>query len=302
MISDILSETMELAYDYPLYRPPSEANSMIFQVTLGCSFNKCSFCNMYRTKEYIERPWEEIKYEIDMTAKFYPETRRVFLADGDALNLSTDRMIQILQYIISKFPHLERIACYAMPKNILQKKDDDLRELKASGLDMMYVGIESGNDIILKKVTKGATYKTILQSCQKAKDHGFILSCMVILGLGGKTYTKEHIVDTASILSETSPDYVGALTLHLEEGVYHEFMNKFGEPFIPVDDMDILEELEMLITNFEPNRPVIFRANHASNVYSIGGTLPEDRDKILDLIKGLKSHPEMLKPQVLRRF
>lgn len=293
---------MEIVYDYPLYRPPSEAESMIFQVTLGCSFNKCSFCNMYRTKEYAERPWDEIKLEIDMAAKSYPDTRRIFLADGDALNLSNDRMIEVLKYLRENFPRLQRISCYAMPKNILQKNDDELRELRNAGLDMLYVGIESGNDAVLKKVTKGATYKTILQACQKAKRHRYILSCMVILGLGGKTYTEQHISDTARVLSETSPDYVGALTLHLEEGIYHEFMDKFGEPFRPLDDLDILDELEKLIGNLNPSTPVIFRANHASNVYSIGGTLPEDKEKILDLIKRLKTHPDMLKPKFLRRF
>jgi radical SAM superfamily enzyme YgiQ (UPF0313 family) len=293
---------MELVYHYPLYRPPSEAESMIFQVTLGCSFNKCSFCNMYRTKEYAERPWEEIKSEIDMMAKMYPDTRRVFLADGDALNLPKERMVEILKYLRANFPRLERISCYAMPKNILQKKDDELREIRAAGLHMMYVGIESGNDIILKKVTKGATYKTILQACQKVKHHGYILSCMIILGLGGKKYTREHIADTARILSETSPDYVGALTLYLEEGIYREFMNKFGEPFVALDDLDVLDELERLIADFKPSRQVIFRANHASNVYSIAGTMPEDREKLLALIERLKSHPDMLKPKFLRRF
>ncbi len=295
-------KNMEIMYDYPLYRPPSEANSMIFQVTLGCSFNKCSFCNMYRTKDYVERPWEEIKQEIDMAAKFYQDTRRIFLADGDALNLPKDRMIEILDYIREKFPKLERISCYAMPKNILQRKDDDLKEIRAAGLSMLYVGIESGNDIVLKKVTKGATNKTIIQACKNARRHGYTLSCMVILGLGGKTYTKEHISDTARVLSETSPEYVGALTLHLEDGIYNEFMNKFGEPFLPLDDLDVLDELEMLIASLNPSLPMIFRANHASNVYSIGGTMPHDKERLLELVRSLKSHPEMLKPKFLRRF
>ncbi|OLC22381.1 MAG: radical SAM protein [Thaumarchaeota archaeon 13_1_40CM_4_48_7] len=293
---------MEIVYDYPLYRPPSEADSMIFQVTLGCSFNKCSFCNMYRTKEYAERPWEEIKAEIDMAAKFYPNTRRVFLADGDALNLPKYRIIQILQYLHCKFPELERVSCYAMPMNLLKKKDDELSEIRAAGLHMLYVGIESGSDIVLRKVTKGATFRTIVQACQKARRHGYVLSCMVILGLGGKTYTKEHIADTARILNETAPDYVGALTLCLEEGVYDEFMTKFAEPFVTLDDIDVLDELDRLVANFNPKRPVMFRANHASNVYSIGGTMPDDRDKILMLITNLKAHPEMLKPKFHRRF
>ncbi|HEX6561053.1 MAG TPA: radical SAM protein [Nitrososphaera sp.] len=293
---------MELAYDYPLYRPPSEANSLIFQVTLGCSFNKCSFCNMYRTKEYSERPWDEIRAEIDMMARFYPDTRRIFLADGDALNMSKDKLVQILQYLYQKFPGIERISCYAMPKNLLQKTDEELKALRAAGLHMFYVGIESGNDVVLKKVTKGATGRSIVQACNKAKKHGYILSCMVILGLGGRKYTKEHIADTAKVLSEIAPDYVGALTLYLEEGVHDEFMNKYGEPFEFIDDIEVLEELERLVQGFDPKTPVVFRANHASNVYSIGGTMPDDKGKMLSLIEGLKSHPEMLKPKFLRRF
>lgn len=293
---------MEILYDYPVYRPPSEANSLIFQITLGCSFNKCSFCNMYRTKEYSERPWDELKSEIDLAANAYPETQRIFLADGDALNISTDKLIQILAYLRHKFPNLKRTSCYTMPKNILQKKDDELVKLKANGLDMFYLGIETGNDTLLKKVTKGATSKGIVQSCRKAKQHGYILSCMIILGLGGKRYTMEHISDTSRIISEITPDYLGALTLYLEDGIYDEFMTKFGEPFTALEDIEILEELERLVTDFHPLRPVIFRANHASNVYSIGGTIPQDKEKILSLIKDLKLRPEMLKPKILRRF
>ena len=293
---------MEILYDHPLYRPPSEASSLIFQVTLGCSFNKCSFCNMYRTKEYAERPWDEIKTEIDLNAKAYPEASRIFLADGDALNLSIDRLIQILEYIYAKFTNLKRVSCYAMPKNLLQKKDDELDKLKSMGLNMFYIGIETGNDILLKKVTKGATSKGVLQSCKKAKHHGFILSCMIILGLGGRTYTNEHIADTARLVSEIAPDYLGALTLYLEDGIYSEFMTKFKEPFIPLDDIEVLDEIERLISGFNPATPVTFRANHASNVYSLGGTIPQDKEKLLSLIKELKHHPEMLKPKILRRF
>ena len=162
---------MELEYAFPLYRPPSEANSLIFQITLGCSFNQCSYCDMYRTKKYSERTWEEIKMEIDITSKSYPDTKRIFLADGDAINLSTERLVQILEYIYKKFPLLERVSCYAMPKNLLQKTDDELMTLRSAGLKMLYLGIESGSDTVLKKVTKGATYRTIVQSCKKAKEN-----------------------------------------------------------------------------------------------------------------------------------
>ena len=301
MIS-LISTMIELGYDYPLYRPPSEANSIIFQVTLGCSFNKCSFCNMYRTKEYSERPWEEIKSEIDIVSKSFPQTERIFLADGDAINLSTEKLVQILDYIKEKFPNLARISCYAMPKNLLQKSPDELTLLNSKGLDMLYIGIETGNDILLKKITKGATSKSIIDACNRAKKSGFIISCMIILGIGGKKYSMEHMKETARVVSDVSPNFLAALTLIIEDGVYDEFMKKFSEPFETLDDTMILNELELLLNNINPISPIVFRANHASNVYSIGGNLPEDKEKMLAVVKSLKEHPELLKPKVLRRF
>ena len=157
-----------LNYAEPVYRPPSEANSLIFQVTVGCSFNECSFCDMYRNKEYAERSWDEIKAEIDLMAKQLPDTTRIFLADGDALNLSTDYMIQILEYLYKNFLKLERVSCYAMPMNLLKKTPEELKKMYTAGLNMLYLGIESGSDIILKKITKGATSNTIIRSCRKA--------------------------------------------------------------------------------------------------------------------------------------
>ncbi len=290
---------MQLDYDYPLYRPPSEANSLIFQITLGCSFNQCSYCEMYRAKKYSERPWEEIKMEIDMTSTAYPATKRIFLADGDAINLPTERLVQILEYIYKKFPTLERVSSYAMPKNLLQKTDRELMTLRAAGLQMLYVGIESGSDTVLKKITKGATYKTIVQSCKKAKENNYVLSCMIILGLGGKKYTFEHVEETAKIISEVSPDYVGALNLHLDDTLYNEFMTKFKEPFEFLDDIQILNELELLISKINPSSPIIFRANHASNVYSIKGTLPNDKVNILELIRHLKKNTDIIKKKIL---
>lgn len=291
-----------LNYDYPLYRPPSEAKSLIFQVTLGCSFNVCSYCNMYRTKEYVERPWDEIKMEIDLAAKHMQDSSRIFLADGDALNLPTEKLIQIINYINQKFPKLERISCYAMPKNILEKSLEDLKTIHDAGLTMFYIGIESGSDKILKKVTKGATSQTIIMSCQKAKNAGYSISCMIILGLGGKTYSKEHIDETARVLSISAPDYVGALTLHLEDGIRDEFLAKFKEPFVSIDDADALIELENLVSKMDPKSPVVFRANHGSNAYPIGGTFPEDKEKMLEKIVHLKEHPELCRPIGFRGF
>ena len=293
---------MELVYDYPLYRPPSESRSLIFQVTLGCSFNKCSFCDMYRSKDYSERPMEDIFKEIEMMAKYYPFTRRIFLADGDAMNLDSGKLIKIITKIRKNFESIERISCYSMPKNLLQKSADELMALKTAGLDMVYLGIESGNDKILKKVTKGATSEMIIKSCNKAKDAGFILSCMIILGLGGRMYTIDHAKDTAKVINKISPDYVGALTLYMEPNIEKEFHEKFGEPFLPLEDNEVLAELYNLISNINLKNNTIFRANHASNVYAIGGTLPNDKVQILQKIDQLKDHPELFKPKVLRRF
>lgn len=291
-----------LNYDYPLYRPPSEADSLIFQVTLGCSYNECSFCDMYRSKEYVERSWDEVKAEIDIMSKSLPQTKRIFLADGDALNLATDYMQKIVRYLYEKFPNLERVSCYAMPMNVLKKTHEELRTLRQAGLNMFYLGIESGSDIVLKKVTKGATAATIIRACKKAMETGYILSCMIILGLGGKTYSKEHIKGSAEVINASSPHYVGALTLYLENGIKNEFLTKFGEPFIPVSDSEALDELEDLIGQIDVKNQVIFRANHGSNAYTIKGTFPQDKQMMLEKIGWLKQHPETARPQGLRGF
>ena len=293
---------MMLNYDAPLYRPPSEARSLIFQVTLGCSFNECSFCDMYRSKEYSERPWEEIKSEIDMMARMMPETTRVFLADGDALNLDAEYMVKIVKYIYEKFPKLERISCYAMPMNILKKTPEELKKMHDAGLTMFYLGIESGSDIVLKKVTKGATSKTIIKSVNKAKNAGYTMSCMVILGLGGKKYSNDHIQGTADVINACSPQYVGALTLYLENGIKDEFLKKFEGEFSRLNDDEALNELEELLSKIDTKEEIIFRANHGSNAYTIKGTFPQDKQKMLDQITWMKEHPEIVRPQGLRGF
>lgn len=290
------------SYDHPLYRPPSEARSLIFQVTLGCSFNECSFCDMYRSKEYSERPWDEVRLEIDMMARQAPETRRVFLADGDALNLDTAHMTRITTYIRERFPNLERISCYAMPMNILKKTPEQLEEMRRAGLDMLYLGIESGSDLVLKKVTKGAVGDTIIRSVNKAKAAGYTMSCMVILGLGGRTHSEEHVDGTARVISACSPDFVGALTLYLENGIKGEFLEKFGEEFVPVSDDEALDELHGLISRIDVTDDVVFRANHGSNAYNIKGTLPRDKDEMLEKISWMRSHPEVARPRGLRGF
>ena len=291
-----------LNYAEPVYRPPSEAKSLIFQVTLGCSFNQCSFCDMYRNKEYSEKTWDEVKAEIDLMAKQLPDTTRIFLADGDALNISADYMVQIVEYLYNSFPKLERVSCYTMPMNLLKKTPEELKKMREAGLKMLYLGIESGSDIILKKITKGATAETIIRACRKAIETGFTLSCIIILGLGGKTHSKEHIKETARVVSASSPHYLGTLTLILETGVKQEFLTKFGEEFHPINDEEALIELHDLVEQIDVKEKMLFRANHGSNAYNIAGTFPDEKNAMLKKISWLKEHPENVRPEGFRAF
>jgi len=293
---------MMLNYAEPVYRPPSEAKSLIFQVTLGCSFNQCSFCDMYRNKEYSEKTWDEAKAEIDLMAKQLPDTTRIFLADGDALNISADYMVQIVEYLYNSFPKLERVSCYAMPMNLLKKTPEELKKMYEAGLKMLYLGIESGSDVILKKITKGATAETIIKACRKAIETGFTLSCIIILGLGGKTYSEEHIKETARVVNASSPHYLGTLTLILETGVKQEFLTKFGEEFHPISDEEALIELHNLVEQIDVKEKMLFRANHGSNAYNIAGTFPDEKNAMLKKISWLKEHPENVRPEGFRAF
>ena len=257
---------------------------------------------MYRSKQYSQRTWQEIKSEIDMMASYLPETKKVFLADGDALNLDSKYMMKITKYIKEKFANIQRISCYAMPMNILKKTPDELKDMHDAGLDMLYLGIESGSDIVLKKVTKGAIAGTIIKSVNKAKDAGYIMSCMVILGLGGKTYSKDHISGTAKVISSCSPNYVGALTLYLENGIKQEFLDKYNGEFIKINDDEALEELYELINQIDTKDEIVFRTNHGSNAYTIKGSFPQDKQEMLDKINWMRQHPEVIRPQGLRGF
>jgi len=293
---------MMLNYAEPVYRPPSEAKSLIFQVTLGCSFNQCSFCDMYRNKEYSEKTWDEVKAEIDLMAKQLPDTTRIFLADGDAINTYHPSLAPPLASLSPFFPPFSFFSFYTMPMNLLKKTPEELKKMREAGLKMLYLGIESGSDIILKKITKGATAETIIIACRKAIETGFTLSCIIILGLGGKTHSKEHIKETARVVSASSPHYLGTLTLILETGVKQEFLTKFGEEFHPINDAEALIELHDLVEQIDVKEKMLFRANHGSNAYNIAGTFPDEKNAMLEKISWLKEHPENVRPEGFRAF
>lgn len=287
-------------YDMPLYRPPSEGNNLIIQATLGCHFNQCSFCSMYKQKQYTVRPLETVFNEIAQAAQAWPDAQRVFLADGDALTLPSDHLLAILERLNDTFPRLNRVSCYANPSDILRKTESELAQLRQHKLNLLYVGIESGSGTILKKITKGASPRSIRAALQKAHDCRLKVSATVILGLGGETRSDEHIRGTIELLNQTPVTYLSTLQLFLEPGVQQEFLEKFDEPFIPQDDQALLREQRQLVAGIEPPKPVIFRSNHASNALALAGNLPKDRERLLDSIDRAILHGEQLRPRFLR--
>lgn len=287
-------------YDYPLYRPPSEAYSLIIQATLGCSQNKCTFCSMYKSKKFTIKPLEQIKKEIDFFRRYVKKAERIFLADGDALIMPMKILKEIFIYINEKFPEAERISLYGSPKSILLKTPEELLELKNLGLGLIYLGVESGSDKILSSVKKGVSREEIIVAGKKVKKVGIPLSVTAIAGLGGKENSIEHAVETASLISEINPDYFGVLTLMLEEGT--ELLEEYKKGnFIPLSSSEILEETKLMIKNINVKEKCIFRSNHASNYVSLKGTLPYEKENILKTIDYALENNE-IKSEFLRRL
>ena len=287
-------------YDYPLYRPPSEAYSLIIQATLGCSQNKCTFCNMYKNKKFTIKPLEQIKKEIDFFRIYVKKAERIFLADGDALIMPMKILKEIFIYINEKFPEAERISLYGSPKSILLKTPEELLELKNLGLGLIYLGVESGSDKILSSVKKGVSREEIITAGKKVKKVGIPLSVTAVAGLGGKENSIEHAVETASLISEINPDYFGVLTLMLEEGT--ELLEEYKKGnFIPLSSSEILEETKLMIKNINVKEKCIFRSNHASNYVSLKGTLPYEKENILKTIDYALENNE-IKSEFLRRL
>ncbi len=270
-------------YDEPLYRPPSEAGSLIFQVTLGCSHNRCTFCEMYKSKSFRVRPFEEIAAEIDAAAE-WGSVKRVFLADGDALAADTDFLLKVLERLNSRIPGIRRISSYAGPSNLLKKQPAELEALRSAGLSLIYYGIESGSDLILKKISKGALYANHKEAMLKADAAGMEISATLVTGLGGREWWREHIEQSARLVSEAPPAFLSTLSLMMSPAAFSRYIAAFDE-FTPRDDSGMLEEEKLLIQLIDPPKNIIFRSNHASNALALRGTLPGDKNKICDKIE-----------------
>ena len=293
---------MTFQYDYPLFRPPAEANNLILQVTLGCSHNLCSFCSMYKDKKYKIKNNTLIFKEIDTLANMYPNTIKIFLADGDALSIPYTKLLQILEYLNKSFLKLRRISVYATSQNLLNKTNEELKELSKHKLNLIYFGIETGDDNLLLKINKGVNQSELISSLNKASNANIKISATIILGIGGKEYSKEHIKQTAYIINNTNLNYLSTLQLGLEENEAFNFY-KYFKTFTHLNDFEILEEQKKLIELLNVKNKVIFRSNHASNALHLSGTLPKDKEKLLEQINIATSKGnDALVPKMFRGF
>ncbi|CAL7900524.1 radical SAM protein [Fusobacterium necrophorum] len=276
------------SYDYPLYRPPSEAYSLILQITLGCSHNGCIFCGMYQSKKFHVKSIEQVKQEMDMFATRYAHIDKIFLADGNALTASTDFLAEVLDYIKIKFPKCERVSCYATHIDIRKKSLEELQLLSSKGLTLLYIGVESGDDETLRFIRKGATAQEMITLSKKVKDANMKLSATFILGINGQERDNtQHAIKTGEIISKMYLDYVGLLTLRLEEGSYLTSLAAEGK-YTTVGIEEVVRELKLILENIHPeeiSQEIIFRSNHASNFLTLKGTLPQDRDAMLKKVK-----------------
>jgi radical SAM superfamily enzyme YgiQ (UPF0313 family) len=287
-------------YDAPLYRPPSEGNNQIIQATLGCSYNQCSFCAMYKSKTYRARPLDQVFADIAEAGRAWPEARRVFLADGDALALPTDQLEVIADRLAETFPSLQRISSYATPGNLLRKPPEDLIRLKAKGLTLLYVGIESGSPEVLRRIAKGVTAESLASSINKAREAGMKVSATVILGVGGRRWAEDHATHTAQLVNHAPPNYLSTLQLMLPDEIRTSFLARWEGRFEAQDDAGILLEQQLLLEHLAPRSPVIFRSNHASNCLALAGTLPRDRPRLLAEVKAATGDEGWLRPAWMR--
>jgi radical SAM superfamily enzyme YgiQ (UPF0313 family) len=278
-------------YREPVYRPPSEAGSLIFQATEGCSHNGCLFCSMYRDKRFRVKPWEDLEAEIDEAAATVPNVRRIFLADGDAFVLPAKSLERILERLHRSFPRLQRVTAYATPGNLLAKSVEEMKRIREMGLTILYYGVETGDPELLERIHKGATPDEMVEGCRRANEAGLKLSITVILGLGGKRLSLRHARNTASLLNRIQPRYLSALTLMLGP-CESEYRSSIGSDFELTSPIEDVRELRELVANLETDK-CIFRSNHASNYLALAGTLLGDKERLLEEIDAALENPDV---------
>ncbi len=288
-------------YQGIIIRPPSEADSLILQVTIGCSHNKCTFCPTYKGVSFRLKDTAVIDRDIAFASKNYGDyVRRVFLCDGDVLILKTDYLMNLFSKLKAAFPHLQRIGLYGNAKSILRKTPEELKLLKENGLGIIYLGVESGNDEVLKRVCKGVTADKLIEAGKRVLESGIKLSVTVLLGIGGRELSKEHAVGTGKLLTAMQPNYVGALTVMVIEGtpLYEE--QRTGRFVLP-SPFELLEELKIMIENTDL-RSGLFMANHASNYLPLKIRMPKDKPQAVAVLQKVieEKKSSYLKPEHFR--
>ncbi len=287
----------------PVFRPPSEANSLILQATLGCSHNRCTFCGSYRTKQFKVKPFAQFREEVEQLARTQRiRPKRIFIADGDAFVLSASQLLEILTLLTKEFPDVERISIYASGTNVLRKTDEELTQIRKAGLDLVYIGLESGDDEVLQLVNKGINNQDHITACLRLKKAGYNVSPIIILGVGGKSRSQQHATHTAATIRVIDPPYLAALTLMLVPGTELHAQAQLGE-FQPLDPLETLEELRTIIDGLTGLTHCVFRTNHASNYLPLRGILSRDRQRLLNAIDSVLNDPQAaskLRPEYIR--
>lgn len=289
-----------MRYEGMIYRPPSEAYSLIVQVTIGCSQNRCIFCSMFKEKRFRIRKVEEVLEDLQDARNKYRYVEKIFLADGDALICKMTDLEAILHFIKDQFPECKQVTLYGSPRSILMKQQEDLDKLRELGISMIYMGLESGNDEVLTYMKKGVTSQEMIEAAQKVKQAKIRLSVTAISGLGGRRLWKEHAKDTGLVLSQMKPDYIGLLTLMIEEDLPLADKIRSGE-FELLNPYDILIETKEMLKYMDcPD--CIFRPNHASNYVNLRGTLNQDKEAMINLLDEAIKGNVHLKSEWMRGF
>lgn len=292
-----------LDYEGPVYRPPSEADSLILQATIGCSWNHCTYCAMYRHKEYRERPVEDLVDELRVVRDHVeegrlPPVRRVFVGDGDALHMSTERWVLLLEEVKKHLPRVTRISCYATAQNLLQKSPQDLATLRELGLRLLYIGPESGDDQTLKAIAKGATFADHVDAARRATEAGMEQSLIFLLGIAGAERGQEHARAAGRLTTEMDPRYVSLLTVTVVPQTPLFTLaarGKYAVPTVP----DLLGEISAFLEEANPTK-CVFRSNHASNYLPLSGKLPTDRARLLAEVEEARQGERALRPEWAR--
>lgn len=288
-----------IKYVGDVYRPPSEAYSLIVQATIGCTHNKCSFCKMFKEKRFQTRPTEDIIADFAWARKRYRSVPRIFLADANALCLKTDKLMPILTYIEETFPECERVTIYGRASDILRKTEDELRQLREHGLTMVYIGAESGSDKVLEMCRKGETRQQLIDAVKRIEKVGIKASVTFISGLAGRDGWEDHAIQTGTMITEMNASYVSLLTLLVDPQapMYDDIQSGRLKLLTP---QEVLAETHLMLENANPEKTCIFRSNHASNYLSLKGDLPQDRDRFLAQIEAAMKNTGMLKDERFR--